>query len=99
MPFGFHWYDLLAIVLIGLLFLGPKRLPEMGSAIGKTIKEFQKSMHEVTAPKADESALSAPVALTSTPQLPASVAAQPIAQPLPNAAPTASAASVDHAND
>ena len=44
---GFHWWDLLPLVLIALLIWGPKRLPEMGSSIGKTIKEFQKSMREV----------------------------------------------------
>jgi sec-independent protein translocase protein TatA len=35
------------IVIFGVLILGPKKLPEMGSAIGKTIKEFQKGMREV----------------------------------------------------
>jgi sec-independent protein translocase protein TatA len=47
---GFHTYDLIVLAILALLFFGPKRLPEMGSAIGKTIKEFQKSMHEVTTP-------------------------------------------------
>lgn len=45
---AFHWYDLLILAGIALLIFGPKRLPEMGSAVGKTIKEFQKSMREVT---------------------------------------------------
>ncbi len=45
-----HWMDLLPLVVIALLIFGPKRLPEMGSAIGKTIKEFRKSMNEVTEP-------------------------------------------------
>jgi sec-independent protein translocase protein TatA len=35
------------IVALALLFFGPKRLPEMGSAIGKTIREFQHSMKDV----------------------------------------------------
>jgi len=35
------------ILIFGVLIMGPKKLPEMGSAIGKTIKEFQKSMREV----------------------------------------------------
>lgn len=43
---GFHWYDLIPLALIALLIWGPKRLPEMGSSIGKTIKEFQKSMRD-----------------------------------------------------
>jgi sec-independent protein translocase protein TatA len=34
------------ILIFGVLILGPKKLPEMGSAIGKTIKEFQRSMKE-----------------------------------------------------
>src|SRR5579884_3028534 len=46
-----HWYDLIIVLGIALLFFGPKRLPEMGSSIGKTIREFQKSMKEVTEPQ------------------------------------------------
>jgi sec-independent protein translocase protein TatA len=45
---GFHWYELIPLVLIALLIFGPKKLPELGSSIGKTIKEFQKSMRDVT---------------------------------------------------
>lgn len=45
-----HLIDLLPLVLLALLIFGPKRLPEMGASIGKTIKEFQKSMKEVTEP-------------------------------------------------
>ena len=35
-------------MVIALLFFGPKRLPEMGNAIGKTFKEFRKSINEIT---------------------------------------------------
>lgn len=51
--FGAHWYQLAAVLVVALLFFGPKRLPEMGSSIGKTIKEFQRSMKEVTQPTDD----------------------------------------------
>ena len=51
MPFGFHGLDLVVILIIALLIFGPKKLPEMGSAIGKSIKEFRKGMNELTAPK------------------------------------------------
>ena len=54
MPFGFHGLDLIVILVIALLIFGPKKLPEMGSAIGKSIKEFRKGMSELTAPKEDE---------------------------------------------
>lgn len=42
---------MLVVVALGLLFFGPKRLPEMGASLGKTIREFQKSMREVTDPE------------------------------------------------
>jgi sec-independent protein translocase protein TatA len=48
---GFHGLDLIVILVIALLIFGPKKLPEMGSAIGKSIKEFQKGMRELSAPK------------------------------------------------
>jgi sec-independent protein translocase protein TatA len=51
---GFHGLDLIVILVIALLIFGPKKLPEMGSAIGKSIKEFRKGMNELTAPKEDE---------------------------------------------
>ncbi len=51
MPFGFHGLDLVVILVIALLIFGPKKLPEMGSAIGKSIKEFRKGMNELTSPK------------------------------------------------
>lgn len=50
MPFGTHWWDLVPIVVLALLIFGPKRLPQMGSSIGETIKEFRKSMKEATQP-------------------------------------------------
>ena len=36
----------IVILLIVLVVFGPKRLPELGEAIGKTIKGFRKSMNE-----------------------------------------------------
>lgn len=51
---GFHGIDLIVILVIALLIFGPKKLPEMGSAVGKSIKEFQKGMKELTSPKDKE---------------------------------------------
>lgn len=51
---GLHWFELVPLVILALLIFGPKRLPEMGASIGKTIKEFQKSMREVKNPEPDE---------------------------------------------
>jgi sec-independent protein translocase protein TatA len=39
---------LIIILILALLVFGPRRLPELGASIGKTIKEFQRSMKEAT---------------------------------------------------
>ncbi len=51
MPFGFHGLDLVVILVIALLIFGPKRLPEMGNAIGKSISSFKRGMNELTSSK------------------------------------------------
>jgi len=80
---GLHWWDLLGLVALGLIIFGPKRLPEMGSSLGKTIREFQKSMREVTDP---EPPSSVPPSAAQT--------AQPVA-PAPQAAPVIESAHSD----
>lgn len=73
MPFGaFHWYDLIPLVVLALLIFGPKRLPEMGSSIGRTIKEFQKSMREVKEPASTEAV--PPATSQAAPELPSASA-------------------------
>jgi sec-independent protein translocase protein TatA len=56
MPLGFHLPDLLIILAIALLIFGPKKLPEMGEAIGKSIKQFKKATNadEIAEPKETE---------------------------------------------
>lgn len=53
--FGLHMPELIIILVIALLIFGPKKLPEMGSSIGKSIKEFRKGMNEISHPKEDTS--------------------------------------------
>ena len=48
---GFNGFDLIILFVVALLAFGPKRLPEMGSAIGRAIKEFRKGLHEITSPE------------------------------------------------
>jgi sec-independent protein translocase protein TatA len=44
--------ELLLIFGIALLIFGPRKLPELGSALGRTIKEFRKGVKgEATAPE------------------------------------------------
>jgi sec-independent protein translocase protein TatA len=40
--------ELIIILAIALLIVGPKRLPEMGNAFGRTIREFRKATTEVS---------------------------------------------------
>jgi sec-independent protein translocase protein TatA len=64
--FGLHPIDLIAVLVVALLIFGPKKLPEMGSAIGKSIKEFRKGMNELNSPEAKSTSLSAPVPVATS---------------------------------
>lgn len=80
--FGNHLWDLLPLIILALLFFGPKKLPEIGSSVGKTIKEFQKSMREVNTHEEP-----------ATPALPASQAQQLPAASAPTTTATTTSAS------
>jgi sec-independent protein translocase protein TatA len=43
-----HWYIVLVLLLIVLIFYGPGKLPEIGGAVGKGIREFRKSVDSVS---------------------------------------------------
>jgi len=66
MPFNLGFSELALIAVIFLLVFGAKRLPEIGGAMGKGIREFKRSMKEVTdeidrpAPTAEPPRLRAP---------------------------------------
>jgi sec-independent protein translocase protein TatA len=47
MPFNLGVTELIVIMVILLLVFGAKRLPEIGSSMGKSIREFKKSIREV----------------------------------------------------
>ena len=38
---------LILILVLALIIFGPKRLPEMGRAVGQTLREFKKSANEL----------------------------------------------------
>jgi len=48
MPFGLQPTHLLIIAIVALIIFGPSRLPEIGRAMGKTLKEFQSATREAT---------------------------------------------------
>lgn len=45
--FGAHLPELLIVLILALVVFGPKRLPEIGGALGKSIKEFRKGTNEL----------------------------------------------------
>ena len=44
---GGHLYELIIVLVIALVIFGPKRLPELGSSLGKGIREFRKATNEL----------------------------------------------------
>lgn len=47
MPFGLGVGELLIILFVLLLVFGAKRLPELGGALGKGIREFKSSVRDI----------------------------------------------------
>ncbi len=46
--------ELIIVLVIALLVLGPKRLPEAGKAVGKGLREFKDSLSGITHDDDDE---------------------------------------------
>lgn len=44
-PIGIQ--ELVLIFIIALIFFGPKRLPELGRSLGKTLAEFRRASNEI----------------------------------------------------
>jgi sec-independent protein translocase protein TatA len=41
-------WEILILLVVILLVFGPKRLPEFGRSLGRGMREFKNSVHEVT---------------------------------------------------
>jgi len=48
--FGLSPAHLVIILVIALVVIGPGKLPEVGAAIGKSLREFQKAAGQITEP-------------------------------------------------
>ena len=44
-PIGIQ--EMILILIIALVVFGPKRLPELGKSIGKTLAEFKRASNEI----------------------------------------------------
>jgi sec-independent protein translocase protein TatA len=45
---------LILIIILALVIFGPKKLPEIGRAVGQTLNEFKKSAKEIVADEKDD---------------------------------------------
>ena len=81
MPFNIGPGELIVILIIALVVLGPGKLPDVASSLGKSIREFRKAASDVT----DAGKLDVPPA--ATPPIPP--ATIPAAAPTPPAEPVA----------
>jgi sec-independent protein translocase protein TatA len=77
-------FELLIILILALLILGPGKLPDVGAALGKTIREFRKASSDVQ----ESMRLDAPPAAPPAPAGPTAPAAPPEAPPAPPATPS-----------
>ena len=48
--FGLGWPEVAVIAIAALLIFGPKKIPEIGSALGKTLRGFKE---EINNPQTD----------------------------------------------
>ena len=70
--------ELIIVLVVALIVLGPKRLPEMGQSLGRSLREFRHAISETTdAVKIG----AAPTAATSPTVAPARAAAARCRQP------------------
>lgn len=48
MPFNVGLPEMLIILVIALIVFGPRKLPEIGGAVGKAMREFRRASSELT---------------------------------------------------
>lgn len=46
--FGLGWPEVGIILIVALLIFGPKKIPEIGSSLGKTLRGFKQEMNNPT---------------------------------------------------
>jgi len=44
---GLGGWEIIVVVVVALVIFGPKRLPEMGSSLGRAIREFKNAGREI----------------------------------------------------
>jgi TatA/E family protein of Tat protein translocase len=78
--------ELIIVLVIALIVLGPGKLPDVGAALGKGIREFRKASSDLTdAARVEPTPAAAPTtpAPAAAPVPPPAPAAEPTTQPKP----------------
>ena len=44
--FGLGWPEIVIIAIVAILIFGPKKIPELGGVLGKSIRNFQEGMRK-----------------------------------------------------
>ncbi|MDJ0687385.1 MAG: twin-arginine translocase TatA/TatE family subunit [Xenococcaceae cyanobacterium MO_188.B32] len=52
--FGLGWAEVAVIGFVALLVFGPKKIPEVGSALGKTLRGFKDEINNYSSEETDE---------------------------------------------
>lgn len=52
--FGLGWPEVAVIGIIALVIFGPKKIPDMGRALGKTLRGFKEEMNNPTPDEEDK---------------------------------------------
>ncbi len=76
-------WHLIVVLVVALLVLGPKRLPEVGKSLGDTIREFRKSVGEARDPASEPVPAAAPAPPAVPAALPAAEAPRDAFTPAP----------------
>ena len=91
-PIGFP--ELIVIFVVALIFFGPRKLPELGKSLGKSIAEFKKASNELKSTLEEEIRLE-----EQRSTLEASRAAETAKAPAPATTATAAATTVPQADE
>ena len=60
--FNIGWTEVILVLGVALIIFGPKKIPELGSALGRTLRGFKEEMnaqdsdHEASLPEEDHEA-------------------------------------------
>ena len=92
MPFGIGPGELIIVLIIALLVIGPGKLPDVGAALGKSIREFRKASSDVEeATRIDTAPIPpAPAPVAPPPVAPIVHASPPVTTPEPSVVPAPS---------